>query len=144
GHVSGASFDDAVDALLEGKVGDFDTAFTRHCQGGGPPFLVLSSAMRQLQQIQVMRGQMETGGRNAASVVAAARPPVFFSRRKLVEKTLERWNSEALGRALNRLQSAVLQTRRRPDLSVALARQALLGIAVESARRASGCRAVFG
>ncbi|MDX8516051.1 DNA polymerase III subunit delta [Mesorhizobium captivum] len=134
GDVSGASFDDAVDAVLDGKVGDFDTAFTRHCQSGGHPFLVLSSAMRQLQAIQVMRGQMETGGRNAASVVAGARPPVFFSRRKLVEKTLERWNVEALGRALNRLQTAVLQTRKRPDLSEALARQALLGIAVESAR----------
>ncbi|TIM19765.1 MAG: DNA polymerase III subunit delta, partial [Mesorhizobium sp.] len=98
--------------------------------------LVLSSAMRQLQQIQIMRGQMESGNRNAASVVAAARPPVFFSRRKLVEKALERWSTDALGRALTRLQTAVLQTRRRPDLSVALARQALLGIAVESSRLA--------
>ncbi|ESW64349.1 DNA polymerase III subunit delta [Mesorhizobium sp. C277A] len=136
GDVSGASFDDAVDAVLEGRIGDFDTAFTRHCLSGGHPFLVLSSAMRQLQQLQVMRGQMDTAGRNAASAVAGARPPVFFSRRKLVEKALERWNVEALSRALNRLQSAVLQTRRRPDLSEALARQALLGIAVESARLA--------
>lgn len=136
GDVSGASFDDAVDALLEGKIADFDTAFTRHCQSGGQPFLVLSSAMRQLQAMQAMRGQMDSGGRNATSVVATARPPVFFSRRKLVERALERWNGEALGRALNRLQTAVLQTRRRPDLSVALARQALLGIAVESARLA--------
>ncbi|TJW58438.1 MAG: DNA polymerase III subunit delta [Mesorhizobium sp.] len=134
GDVSGASFDAAVDAMLDGRVGDFDIAFTRHCQSGGHPFLVLSSAMRQLQAIQVMRGQMESGGRNAASVVAGARPPVFFSRRKLVEKTLERWNVEALGRALSRLQTAVLQTRKRPDLSEALARQALLGIAIESAR----------
>jgi DNA polymerase-3 subunit delta len=134
GDVSGASFDDAVDAMLDGKVSDFDVAFTRHCQSGGHPFLVLSSAMRQLQAIQAMRGQMESGGRNAASVVAGARPPVFFSRRKLVEKTLERWNVEALGRALGRLQTAVLQTRKRPDLSEALARQALLGIAIESAR----------
>ncbi|MER8732239.1 DNA polymerase III subunit delta [Mesorhizobium sp. M1227] len=136
GDVSGLSFDAAVDALLEGRIADFDTAFTRHCQSGGQPFLVLSSAMRQLQAIQAMRGLMDAGGRNAASVVAAARPPVFFSRRKLVEKALERWSNEALGRALNRLQTAVLQTRRRPDLSVALARQALLGIAVESARLA--------
>ncbi|PBC07121.1 DNA polymerase III subunit delta [Mesorhizobium sp. WSM3859] len=134
GDVSGASFDAAVDAMLDGKVGDFDIAFTRHCQSGGHPFLVLSSAMRQLQAIQAMRGQMESGGRNAASVVAGARPPVFFSRRKLVEKTLERWNVDALGRALGRLQTAVLQTRKRPDLSEALARQALLGIAIESAR----------
>lgn len=136
GDVSGLSFDAAVDALLEGRIADFDTAFTRHCQSGGQLFLVLSSAMRQLQAIQAMRGQMDAGGRNAASVVAAARPPVFFSRRKLVEKALERWSSEALGRALNRLQTAILQTRRRPDLSVALARQALLGITVESARLA--------
>lgn len=134
GDVSGASFDAAVDAMLDGKVGDSDIAFTRHCQSGGHPFLVLASAMRQLQAIQLMRGQMEAGGRNAASVVAGARPPVFFSRRKLVEKSLERWNVEALGRALNRLQTAVLQTRKRPDLSEALARQALLGIAIESAR----------
>jgi DNA polymerase-3 subunit delta len=134
GDVSGASFDDAVDAVLDGKVGDFDIAFSRHCQSGGHPFVILSSAMRQLQAIQVMRGQMETGGRNAASVVAGARPPVFFTRRKLVEKTLERWNVDALSRALGRLQTAVLQTRKRPDLSEALARQALLGIAIESAR----------
>ncbi|TIP34221.1 MAG: DNA polymerase III subunit delta, partial [Mesorhizobium sp.] len=45
-----------------------------------------------------------------------------------------RWNVEALGRALARLQTAVLQTRKRPDLAEALARQALLGIAIESAR----------
>ncbi|MGB5801637.1 MAG: DNA polymerase III subunit delta, partial [Mesorhizobium sp.] len=43
-------------------------------------------------------------------------------------------NSGALERALNRLQAAILQTRRRPELSVAVARQALLGLAVESAR----------
>jgi DNA polymerase-3 subunit delta len=136
GDVSGASFDDAVDAVIDGKVVDFDMAFTRHCQSGGQPFLVLSSTMRQLQTIQAMRGLMDSGGRNAASVVAAARPPVFFSRRKLVEKAVERWTGEALGRALSRLQTAVLQMRRRPDLSVALARQALLGIAIESSRLA--------
>ncbi|TIX54581.1 MAG: DNA polymerase III subunit delta, partial [Mesorhizobium sp.] len=37
-------------------------------------------------------------------------------------------------RPLACLQHRGLQTRRRPDLSEALARQALLGIAVESAR----------
>lgn len=136
GDVSGQSFDDAVDAVIEGKVGDFDIAFTRHCQAGGQAFLVLAAAMRQLQAIHAMRGMMEAGGRNAAAVVAAHRPPVFFSRRKLMERAVDRWKREALVRALVRLQAAVLQTRRRPDLSVALARQALLGIAVEGARRA--------
>jgi DNA polymerase-3 subunit delta len=66
--------------------------------------------------------------------VAGARPPVFFSRRKLIERALERWNRQSIERALARLQNAVLQTRRRPELASALVRQALLGIAVESAR----------
>ena len=134
GDVSGQSFDDAVDAVIEGRTGDFDAVFTRQCQAGGQAFLALAAATRQFQAIHAMRGAMENGGRNAAAVVASHRPPVFFARRKLVERALNRWNGEAIERALNRLQAAILQTRRRPDLSIALARQALLGIAVEGAR----------
>ncbi|MGN6536066.1 MAG: DNA polymerase III subunit delta [Mesorhizobium sp.] len=138
GDVSGQSFDDAVDAVLEGRIDAFDAAFTRQCQAGTHPFVALSAAMRQLQAIQVMRGKMETEGRNAAAIVAGHKPPVFFARRKLVEKVLERWSGEGLARALERLQGAVLQTRRRPDLSTPLARQALLAIAAESARLGRG------
>jgi DNA polymerase-3 subunit delta len=134
GDVSGQSFDDAVDAVLEGRIDAFDAAFTRQCQAGIHPFVALSAAMRQLQAIQVMRAKMEAEGRNAAAIVASHKPPVFFARRKLVEKVLERWSGEGLARALERLQGAVLQTRRRPDLSTPLARQALLAIAAESAR----------
>ena len=115
GDVSGASFDDAVDAVLEGKVDDFDSRLH-------PPLPVRRPALSwcchrpcgNCRRSRPCAAQMEAGGRNAASVVAAARPPVFFTRRKLVEKTLERWSSEALSRALVRLQTAVLQTRRRP------------------------------
>jgi DNA polymerase-3 subunit delta len=136
GDVSGQSFDDAVDAMLEGRIGDFDAAFTRQCQAGGQPFLALASAMRQMQGLHAMRGRLDAGGGTAAAVVAGQKPPVFFSRRKLIETALARWTSPSLERALERLQNAVLQTRRRPDLSVPIARQALLGIAAESARLA--------
>lgn len=134
GDVSGQSLDDAVDAILEGRVSDFDSAFTRHCQAGSPPFLALSGTMRQFHALHAMRGAMEEEGRNAVSVISGARPPIFFSRRKLVERALERWNRHSIERALLRLHMAVLQTRRRPELGTALVRQALLGIAIESAR----------
>jgi DNA polymerase-3 subunit delta len=132
GDVSGLSVDDAIDGMLEGRVDAFDAVFTRHSLNGSQAYLVLAAAMRQLQAIQLMRAGMN--GRNAAAVVAAARPPVFFSRRKTIERAVERWSVDAVQRALARLQAAVLATRRRPDLAVAIARQALLGIAVESAR----------
>ncbi len=134
GDVSGPSFDDALDALLEGRVEDFDAAFTRQCQAGGHPFQALLAVLRQFQALHAMRAAIDSEGRNAAAIVASARPPVFFSRRKYIERALDRWNSEALSRALGRLQAAILQTRRRADISTAIARQALLGIAVESAR----------
>lgn len=134
GDVSDQSFDNALDALLEGRVEDFDAAFTRQCQAGGHPFQALLTVMRQFQSLHAMRAAADTDRKSAAAIVASARPPVFFSRRKSVEKAVERWNSEALSRALTRLQAAVLQTRRRSDMSIAVARQALLGIAVEGAR----------
>ncbi|MFU0505091.1 DNA polymerase III subunit delta [Pseudaminobacter sp. NGMCC 1.201702] len=134
GDASGLSYDDAIDAVLEGRVDEFDSIFARHTQSGGPPFLLLAAAMRQFQAIQLMRGAMEEGGRTASAAVASARPPIFFSRRTLMENALKRWDGNTLARCLTRLQEAVLQTRRRPNLSVAIARQALLGIALEASR----------
>ena len=135
GDVSGLSVDDAVDAMLDGKIDDFDQTFTRQSLNGSQAYLVLAAAIRQMQALHLMRAGM--GERNAASVVAAAKPPVFFARRKLVERVLERWSTDALHRGLARLQAAVLATRQRPDLAVEVARQALLGIAVEGARLSS-------
>ena len=131
GDVSGLSVDEAVDAMLDGKIDDFDQTFTRQSLSGSQAYLVLAAAIRQMQALHLMRAGMKE--RNAASAVAAAKPPVFFARRKLVERVLERWSTEALQRGLARLQAAVLATRQRPDLAVEIARQALLGIAVEGA-----------
>lgn len=135
GDVSGVSVDDAVDAMLDGKVDEFDQAFTRHSLGGSQAYLVLAGALRQLQSLHAMRAAM-TSGRNAAAVVASARPPVFFARRKLVERALDRWSPEVLNRALVRLQDAILAARQRPELAIEIARHALLGLALEAARLA--------
>ena len=134
GDVSGLGIDDAVDAVLAGDGRAFDASFTRLVSSGTHPFLVLAAAMRQFQLLQLMRGEMDAAARPASAVVAAARPPVFFSRRRLVEAALQRWSAAGLDRALERLQATVLLTRRRPDLAVATARQALMALLVESAR----------
>lgn len=134
GDVSALSLDDAIDAALGGNIAEFDAAFTKQCQSGSQAAQLLAAATRHLQNLHLMRGELESGNRNAAAVVAAARPPVFFARRRAVERALASWNSDTLNRALARVQSTTLQTRKRPDLAIALARQAMLGIAVEGAR----------
>lgn len=134
GDVSARNVDTIIDAVLTGNAAAFDISFSRLVEAGTHPFLMLSSAMRQFQQLQALRSQMDEANKPAAAAVGSARPPVFFSRRKLVEMALQRWNATAIGRALERLQSAVLLTRRRPDLAAATARQALIALLVESAR----------
>ena len=134
GDVAGLSVDAAVDAVLAGNSEVFDTTFSRMIGSGSHPFVVLSAAMRQYNHLLALRAEMDANGKSAAAVVAGARPPVFFAKRKLIESTLQRWSSSALLRALERLQAAVLLTRKRPDLATATARQALIALLVESAR----------
>ena len=135
GDVSAISIEEAVDAALAGELAVFDTAFARHVSGGGQAYAVVSAMMRQLQTLQAMRAAMDRDSKPASAIVATARPPVFFSRRSLVETLLQRWDGASISRILGRLQDTVLQSRRRADLATALARQALLGIAVEGARK---------
>lgn len=134
GDASTASVDGAVDAVIAGRAAEFDAAFAQLMASGSAPFLPLSSALRQFQTLLSMRQAMERERKPAAAVVASARPPVFFARRQLVEAALGAWSVEAIMRALERLAAAVLETRRRPDLARALARQALLATAIEGAR----------
>lgn len=134
GDVSGLSADAAVDAVMTGRFKEFDGAFRRFLAAGNPPFLLLSATMRQVHTLQTMRDAMDAKGQTAAAAVASARPPVFFSRRKAVETALTRWTGGALQGAAERLQAAVLRMRRKPALAPAIARQALMALAVESAR----------
>lgn len=134
GDVSASSNDDAIDAVLLGKAAELDLALTRHAAAGGQPFQMLASAVRQFQNLQTMRDVMERKGQSAAAAVASARPPVFFARKKAVETSLERFDNEAIGRALDRLRDAVLQTRRRPDLAKPVVERTLLALAFEGRR----------
>lgn len=135
GDVASAGADEAVDAALEGRGSDLDSALSRLEAGGTHPFQILGALQRQLQSLQLMRGAMDRDGRSASATVAAARPPVFFSRRGIVEGALGAFDAGLCARLLERVQAAVLETRRRPELARAVTHRALLDVALERARR---------
>lgn len=136
GDASGPSTDSAIDAVLLGRIDDFDRAFAR-LASANQLVPLLNALLRQFHTLEVMREDVESGTKTAASAVASARPPIFFARRELVERAIGRWPSSAIRRAQSRLHAVVLQSRERAPLAVPLIRQAMLGLAVESARRAS-------
>ncbi|WP_420960550.1 DNA polymerase III subunit delta [Brucella sp. IR073] len=138
GDVSALSNDEIADAILIGDILRFSTAFDRVVKTGSPPFLILNTATRQFQQIQLLRHVMDAEGKNAAATVASAKPPVFFNRRKLIETALARWTGDRLSRAMERLQRTVLESRQNASLAVPVIRQSLLALAVEAARAGRG------
>ncbi|WEX09742.1 DNA polymerase III subunit delta [Chelativorans sp. AA-79] len=134
GDVSGSSMDQAVDAVMGGRIADFDSFFSRHVASGSPAFLMLSAALRHVQGLQLMREQVEGQGKTPAAAVASARPPVFFARRSAVEQAVQRWNQAMLQSAAERLQGAILKSRQHPAVARSVSRQALLALAIEGAR----------
>lgn len=135
GDASASSYDDVVDAVITGKLDAFDHAMQSFVSAGANPAPLLAAAIRQFQQLDVLRAEMDKTGRSASDVVAVAKPPVFFSRRRTVETALGRWTSPGVRHALKRLQDCVLDGRRNADLQVAVTRTALLAITIQSARR---------
>lgn len=134
GDVSGLNADRAVDAVLSGRLADFDPIYARLLAAGNPPFLLLASALRQVHALQIMRRAMDADGKTVQAAVASARPPVFFARRNAVETALARWSAATLHAAAARLNAAILRTRQRPEIAAASARQALIALAIEAAR----------
>ncbi len=136
GDVSASTVDQAIDAAMAGSLAELDRSLQRSIEAGAHAQTVLGAAMRQFQALETMRRNVDFGGAQPAAAVAGARPPVFFGRRKLVETVLARWSGASIARALERLQDGILATRRRPELSAAIVRDALVAIAVESLRSA--------
>ncbi|MEK1886092.1 MAG: DNA polymerase III subunit delta [Phyllobacterium sp.] len=134
GDVSAISYETIIDAIMVGNLNDFTHAFDRVIGSGSSSFLILSTAIRQFQSLQTLRYGMETEGKNAGTAVAAAKPPIFFARKKLVESALQRWSTVACARAIERLQRTVLESRRNADLAVPIIRQSLIALAAEAAR----------
>jgi DNA polymerase-3 subunit delta len=138
GDASSTTADAVVDAAILGRLNELDAAFARFVSSGNQLFPLLNAALRQFQSLDAMRGAMDKTDRSAASVIASARPPVFFARRGTVETALSRWPRASIAQALDRLQSAVLRSRQRAELAEPIVRQALFGLAVESFRLANG------
>ncbi len=135
GDIASASADTIVDAALSGDLARMDAQMIRFISSGSPPFMILSSSMRQFQTLSVMRHAVENDRRPIATVIASARPPIFFARRPIMERALQTWNSAAIASALDRLQSAVLLTRKRPDLTVETVRQTMIALTVIAKRQ---------
>ncbi|HEV7319693.1 MAG TPA: DNA polymerase III subunit delta [Ensifer sp.] len=135
GDASAISVDDAVDAVLKGDLDGLLHAMQKITTSKTPAFLVLQACLRQFQQLDVMRAEMDASRQQAGQVIATLGRGLHFRRKPIVEAALKHWSSPAIRRELNRLQTTIYQSRSRASLEESLVLQNLMAIAVQSARR---------
>lgn len=135
GDASAVSTDEAVDAVLTGDAQALLHATQKISTSKTPIFMVLQGCLRQFQQLDLMRCEMDQKRLQPAQVMQTLGRQVHFKRKPIVERALRNWTSSALAQESTRLQSTILASRQRPGLEDSLALQTLLALTLQSARR---------
>jgi len=126
GDVAALSVDDAIDAVFSGDTLRLEAALERILSSKTSVFLVLRGCIVQFEQLDAMRSLIEHHNKQPAQAIAEKGRGIHFKRKPVVERALRHWRLKAINREMRRLYDAVLETRRRPQLESAIARQALL------------------
>lgn len=126
--------DEVADALGSGHAQALDTALERALAAAVNSQQILASALNHFATLRRWRTEVDLG-KSPAAVLDGARPRPHFSRRATLERQLRVWTDDALNAALDRLQSAVADSRKRYDLQETIAKRALLAISMMAAER---------
>ncbi|MGF0539775.1 DNA polymerase III subunit delta [Agrobacterium sp. ES01] len=135
GDASAISVDEAVDAVLKGDREGFLHATNKIVSSKTPVFLLLQACLRQFQQLDVMKTEMEDKRLQAGQAMQTLGRGIHFKRKPVVERALRNWTSTDLAKETSRMLSAILLCRQRPQLEDDIAMQTLLSTTLQSARR---------
>jgi DNA polymerase-3 subunit delta len=134
GDVSSNSLDELIDACIGGSAAGFDQIYAKLLERGTNVQTILLMASRQISLLLDQRTAMAKDGKTASAAVATARPPIFFSRKPLVERVLGNTAVQTFLRYLDRLQTAVLESRKNAALADAICHRTLFAIAIEQSK----------
>jgi DNA polymerase-3 subunit delta len=140
GDASALALDDTIDAALVGDTAAFDRGYRRLVASGTPGSVVAGAALRHFNYLETARAAYD-GGAEPDSLVASARPPVFYQRRRSVARQISLWSAANIERALARLDRAMIDSRLNRGIENEVVGQALCIVAASAAanaRRAGG------
>jgi len=126
--------DAIVDAAATGHAAEMDAALERATAQSVNSQQILISLLNHFSTLRRWRTAVDAGS-SPSGVLDQARPKPHFSRKSSLERQLRLWSDEALAAALERLQLAVSDSRKRYDLQDVVAHRALLAISAMAADR---------
>ena len=132
GDASKLVLDDLVDAVAIGELVELEIGLAKAFEAGSSPDMIILAALRHFQLLQSSRTRLEVKRENAGSIIGSFRPPLHFSRKQAVTTAISIWPLVRISKALSRLDTAMLECRSTAGISNALARTALLALALEA------------
>ena len=128
------ALDEIIDATGTGHAARLDEALNRALAAAINSQQLLASALIHFSTLRRWRTEVDQG-RQPRDVLDGARPKPHFSRRSAYEQQLRLWGDDALAVAMDRLQTATGDSRKRYHLQETIARRALLAICMMAAER---------
>jgi DNA polymerase-3 subunit delta len=126
--------DEIADALGTGHPQALDTALERALAAAVNSQQILISSLNHFATLRRWRSEVDAG-KSPGAVLDGTRPKPHFSRRSSLERQLRVWTDDALNTALDRLQSAVADSRKRYDLQDTITKRVLLAVSMLAAER---------
>jgi DNA polymerase-3 subunit delta len=127
---AGFAMDTVADAAFAGRPADVEVEMTRVLTAGTSAGSVISAALRHTASLHKMRLALDSG----AALTDAMRG-VFFRRQDAIAAAVRTWTAPRLAATLTDLAAAAFAIRRNADLGEAVARRALLTIAMRARKR---------
>jgi DNA polymerase III subunit delta len=130
--VSSLALDEVLDAAFTGDRPRLDRGYRRLAAEGASASTILGGALRHAYALIAGRGEMDAG-RSLQDAWKSFRSN--FRREAALKQQLQAWTVVALCRVVEKLQTAVLESRRRAEIAEAVAAQALFESAGLAQRR---------
>lgn len=126
------AIDEILDSTGTGHAARLDAALDRALAGALNLQQLITMAIGHFTTLRRWRTEVDRG-RSAREVLENARPRPHFSRRAALEQQLRLWSDTALAAALERLQTASGDSRKRYGMQETVVRRALLAICLMAA-----------
>jgi DNA polymerase-3 subunit delta len=126
------AIDEILDAAGTGHAAKLDEALDRALAAAVNAQQLITMALGHFSALRRWRQEVDAG-RSVRDVLDNARPKPHFSRRSAMEQQLRLWTDSALSAALERLQLASADSRKRYGMSETIVRRAFLAITTMAA-----------
>jgi DNA polymerase III subunit delta len=128
-----ASFgtDELIDTVMQG---DLEKADRMSSSFDGDQRTILIMLLNHVTKLQTLRCEIDNGS-SVDSVVRSAKPPIFFKRQNAIKSQLKSFDMVSLMALQEQVSSAILQTRKLPDIANAITNRTVLSIARSAAAR---------